>query len=312
MIRSLSFGLISFLIAGEPALAQGQDAKADSAIVPLGVLSATLIEANTQNASVRINFFRRQSTSRIFFGFQLQGKASNGLGQLFKTGELQPGVKVGFNLGRHSIFATEASDNFDWFSIQFTHEISRMALIQPDSPFGSQLQRRTFQGASISASYNYVLAGAIVLSVSGGYAKVNNYQDLNDAEMAQETQTSDPSGKDSHVITTNRVAGKTGDYKENHSAVLQGGAFWIVPDTSSRLGVYGYQRSTLARDAQNRGTDYGASLLILKRDSPMVPLGGLIVGLLDAFNSRGSGNPLGRRMVVSITASVPVGFAKAP
>jgi hypothetical protein len=308
---ALALTLIT-LTTARPGFAQGQDTNGDSTIVPAGILSATLLEANTPSASVKINFLHRESESDDFWGLQLQGKANNGLSQVFRTGDVQPGAKFGLNWG-HSNLATKNTSNFDWINVQANYEVSRIALIESSAPYASQFRKSTFSAPSFSISYNYALRGAIIFWGSAGYAKVNNYSDLRDATITRETRTTDPNNASTlQVITTSTTTGKTGTYAENHASVLQAGLFWIAPNTSSRLGIYAYQRSTLTKDVENRGIDCGTSVLILKSGNPLVPLGGLTVALVDAFDSRGSANPLGRRFQVGLTATIPLGFVAAP
>src|ERR1700687_705395 len=152
---ALALTLIT-LTTTRSGFAQGQDARGDSAIVPSGILSATRLEANTPSASVKINFLHRESESDDFWGLQLQGKANNGLAQVFRTGDVQPGARFGLNWG-HSNLATKNTSNFDWINIQANYEVSRISLIQPSSPYASQLKQSTFSAPSVSISYNYAL-----------------------------------------------------------------------------------------------------------------------------------------------------------
>jgi hypothetical protein len=301
-----------------PTFAQGADASGNSAITPLGSFSSSVIEGNSADASVKFNYLRSDSERRELYGFFVQGKSADGLAAIFKNGTLQPAVKLGATMGIRSLLtSTEtraerashngATSSFDWLAVQVSYAISSLKLISTEDT-GDPLTKRTTKHPSIDVSYNYAPHSFGVLSIGGGYEKTDNYSDLDEADVERTVESTDPVSGNIYTVHTSKASGRTGTLVESNVGIIRSSAYFPLPFSNYRLGAYAYQKSKFTSSVENKGTNIGFSLLILKDGSPTIPLGGLGVELADITNARQRDGRLADRLTINVTATIPIGF----
>jgi hypothetical protein len=184
-----------------------EDASGKSSInSPLGYIGL-----NTQNDSIKLQYFFLKSAgansegkptyNRLFWGFEIVGKAENGIASLFKSGGIVPSTEASFCFGAKTLFLdTVKNENGrlvprfygngrvsirDWAMIRLGVKAAEYKLIDTSLPYSEQLKSTDFNGVSFTGSYNLSYAGDHIFGISIGYEEVNNLEDLKKTSYLQ-------------------------------------------------------------------------------------------------------------------------------
>lgn len=126
--------------------------------------------------------------------------------------------------------------------------------------------------------------------------------------MEIEDVTEETSNGTTRTVTRKASAKEGAGYAESLAIPLRGDLFWLPGSGDDRIAFTGFLRTAWAAARNNRLTNVGAGIFVLKKDSPMTSLGGTVLEVRDLFDAQGRGLPTGRRLAVSVQVNVPINF----
>lgn len=299
----------ALITVAAPALAQAPNAgTVDEGTVFVGAPLTALLSFKSDDTSVKFSFLRRNSASRLYWGFDAAAKAaSGGTGNLLKTGDITPGGKLAFKVGLTDLITEPKGSDIDWLYVQLQHDVSETLLFSPDAAYADQINKDTFHGVGLKLGYSYVLRGSVLVGGSTGVVRRNNYRDLPEVEVGTEVLgTPDPDTGQVRVARGDRQIVRVGDYVEKYVWNIRTDVVFVPDALSNRYGFAVYQNTDASSAAAVRKTDVGFGFHILKAKSPAISLGSIIVEATDVFDAAKKGESLGRRLTVSLQGSVPL------
>jgi len=87
---------------------------------------------------LKLSYVYRVSNSPYFYGFDISGKSNDGLVPLITKGDISPGAKVQFVIGRQELF--RKSNILDgWLTLKIGYEGGIFKTYNPDSVFINQI-----------------------------------------------------------------------------------------------------------------------------------------------------------------------------
>jgi|KBSSwiStaDraftv2_1062776.scaffolds.fasta_scaffold61514_3 hypothetical protein len=275
-----------------------EDRKGMSAIF---IPSGGVFRLNTADGSLKISFTNRVSTKHLFYGADVSGKTNDGILPLITEGRLSPGIKLNGVVGFQELF--RASDNMDgWVLLKLGYEGSNFKLYDPEAVFSNQFKDSNFNSFTSSISFNIKIHGNSIIAISGGYQKLNNYDDLKEIEVTDTKTFNDP------VTNTTRVSKKTikgrqGAYEETNSIPINIDGFW-TPTQTPRIGVYHYWRTKFTEGKTINGL--GSGLYLLKKKNPLAAIAGIVFEIPDLSKVN---DGFGKNLIVNFIVGYNFGFS---
>jgi hypothetical protein len=242
------------------------------------------------------------------YGADISVKSSQGLGAVVKSGTYTPGTKINGYLLRHSLLTDVKSGNsVDWIVVQGTLSIAQQPLFDSAKAFADQLTTPVFKGLSLKGTYAYEYAGWLLIGAMGGVERTSNYGDLKDVVVSTQSTYTDAATGGVRAANSDETTAKQGSYVEGNVGLLRADMLFYPSNwASGRVGITFYQSNRLSGEKLLRRSDIGVGLALLKKDSPTISLGALVVELKDIANEKGSAQTLGRRITVSLQGSIPI------
>jgi hypothetical protein len=195
----------------------------------------------------------------------------------------------------------------DWIVLRGTVAVAQLALFDGSRVYADQLTRPTFASFGARGTYAYEYAGWLLVGGTGGVERANNYGDLKDVVVTTQTTYVDPVSGLMRAVNGDQTSAKRGTYSEGIVGVVRADVL-LYPGrwASGRVGVTLYENSRLSNSPLLRRSDAGVGLGLLKKNSPTIALGAVVVELKDILSSPGSTMSLGRRVTVSLQGSIPI------
>ncbi|HEY5536465.1 MAG TPA: hypothetical protein VIL99_16215 [Ignavibacteria bacterium] len=253
---------------------------------------------NITDASIKIGYLFHNSESRYRFGFDVSGKAENGIASLFENDNIAPNANLNLTLGYQTIFsqpldAPNLNTKYfivdDWFTIQIGYNKAQYKLFNPLKAKEEQVQKRNFDGFNVTGYYNILFKYNYFLGVSLGFAKLNNYQSLNEVELIDKTIVIDELGFQRYINKTQKL--RRGDLNIVNHILLNFDAVWIPKFFSYRVGIDVFGRYDKFEETDSFTP--GLGIFITQEGAPTHVIGGisfsykdkdLKIGLISGFN----------------------------
>jgi hypothetical protein len=113
----------------------------------------------------------------IIFGFKI--KPVDGIGNIYTKGDFQGAMVFNLQLGDFWIPKKTIFKNQGLFAnLSISYSAERLTMLYPDRPFSGQIDKSYFKGLSSLGQFSLLLKGKHYISISTGYARKNNYQNL--------------------------------------------------------------------------------------------------------------------------------------
>jgi hypothetical protein len=298
---------------GVVGIAAGQSTAEDSngdavVFVPSGALAGGVFSANTESSSVRLSFLRR-TTAPMYYGFEVSGKANNGVASLFQGQDIAPGATFAVNVGRHSIgIDRREGGDFNWLNVHLAYEVSRLVFFDKSAAFSNQIARSTVSSPELLISYGHLWQGSVLIVGSVGVARQHNYDDLAPVKVNQTEVLAGPSGITRTI--TSEINARAGMLAQSTAGLARLDGLILPGMADNRLGIALYSETGFADDLE-RGTVIGGGLHLLKKNQPSQSIAGVIVEVADAFGAHTDANQR-RTLRVFIQAGVPFSFSGRP
>jgi hypothetical protein len=287
---------IVFLVACIPYMMYGQSAFGDSEEKTSIVLNTGgVAQINIKDASIKIGYLYRKSDKPFRLGIQLTGKITNGLGSLVENGEISPEAKFNLSLGYQWLLSKETSGKTpgtivdDWFTIRVGFYKGQYKLFIPGNDYEDQIQKKDFEGLSVIAFYNILFRTNIIMGISFGYERQNNYQTLEEVEITDTTTVYEGNGTLRTQSATQKV--RKGDYLESNYMLANFDVLWIPGFIGNRIGIDLFGRYDSTKD--KKIFKPGIGLFIVQKGAPTKVIGGITfetiekklkIGLFAGFN----------------------------
>ncbi len=240
---------------------------------------------NTSDASLKLSYVLSNTKDYLFGGFDIAGNTQNGILPLLSEGQIVPGFDVNFCIGIKEILS---GNNVFWAGGKLGYKSTSFDIFNPSNDFSSQIHDTSFNTVSLSVFINGHIFdnGRGIIGLSIGYDKVNNYKDLNDIEITDETVFSDSAY---HIIRSSKktIIVKTGNYEEHKAIPINADFFWYP---SNRFGFYFLWRSKILynggisrifEDNMVLKNSFGAGFYLLNNKSPFASNGGVTFQIND-------------------------------
>jgi len=276
-----------------------------------GTQFTSTLTFKSDDTSVKVSFATPPvpgPSGSLTYGADITAKSSQGLAAVLKSGTYTPGTKINGYLLRHSVLTdVKSGTDVDWITIQATLSVTQLALFDASRAFADQLTKPTFMGGGVKGTYAYEHAGWLLGGLSAGVERTNNYADMKDIVVTTQKTYMDPATGATRATNTNQVSAKDGTYVEGGVGSIRFDLF-MYPSllATQRLAVTAYETSRFSNSQQLRRSDVGIGLAILKKGSPTISLGAIVVEWKDFLNSQDPSISLGRRLTVSLQGSIPI------
>jgi hypothetical protein len=310
--RVAGAGLVLAALAASAASGQEvtEDTRGNGPLVVPTRGASGILRVNSADKSARVTYVNAGTQNPFYLGFQVEAEIQNSVASIFESGDVTPGAKASFYLGRRNVTTDPKapSASVDWMHLRLGVEGSRITLYDPDRPFGEQVSTQTFTGGTAALSYNRFFAWRDVnflVSTSAGYRRANNYSSLSEIEVATETRTSEAG---SSRTGREKTAARQGAYRESSTYPITLDAF-IKPSATQLVGLSTYGRMVLSDDKPL--TIAGVGLFRLKEGMPTQATAGIVAELNDVFDVSDEGGSLTDRLRVSIVVGFPL-FSNRP
>jgi hypothetical protein len=232
--------------------------------------------------------YLHRTTNPWFAGFELFGKASNGITSLITNKITVPEGGADFVVGKHFLLSkdplTPSRVTDDWLLVDAGYGRSYFNL-QADPNVAES--KRYFDRYRLLADYNAILPVStvnVLIGIAAGAERRNNLDNLTQVTF-QSAVFAVPAGSQTSTVKT--AAGYYGDYRQYVAAPIYTDIL-LLPTTwpdvlGARLGLDFYTRSDIA--AFNRYVEPGVGIFLTKKDAPTKVYGGISAGVK---NGKGS------------------------
>ena len=250
-----------------------------------------IFRLNTADASLKLAFINKVSNKNLFYGFDISGKANNGIISVISTGNISPGVRINGIVGLKEFFKDD--DYLDgWLTLKMGYERVNFKLFSPTANFGEQISNKTFESPTGLLSFNLKLGGTALIALGAGYRKSNNFDDLDEIKL---TDTKQIINQATNTIRTysNSLIVKSGSFKSFNQGLGFIDIFWI-PKNLPRIGFFHYYRPMLIDKKVKSGL--GSGFYLLKKKNPFASIAGISIEIpsLEAMN-----NPFRKNFIVN-------------
>lgn len=169
-----------------------EDAKGRSALlVPAGFF----LGFNTGDASAQIALYRIINTTPLFFGVSVQAASTGGVAPVFGSGTVRPGATIEPTVGFKSHTAVIA--------IRYEDTWSELGIIDTSTSSAAQFRKTTHQTWEGAAAIQWLPTARGGGALAIGRRRVNNYEDLSKATVRTNRSSTDSSGKETQLVTSN-------------------------------------------------------------------------------------------------------------
>lgn len=223
-LSGISFFLLFTLISAsgqaqtfQPIFEDGEGKT--SIIAPIGYFGV-----NTENSSIRFQFFRSKSASqenfnaplkrnRFYWGGNVAGSAAGGLSNLFSYGNFTPGTSANLFLGHRSLLFPAIDKQGrpvlhgakqiaieDWLTLRVGGQVANYTLFDASRVFEEQLFNEKFRGYTTQLAYTVLIGGATSIGASWDNSKVNNIDALTPVNFKQQTVITDPATQTTRIF----------------------------------------------------------------------------------------------------------------
>jgi hypothetical protein len=271
----------------------------------------SMLTFKSDDASVKLSFATpaKSGTEGLnTFGADISVKSAQGIGALVKNGTYTPGTKINGYFLRHSLLTDVSSGNsVDWLTLQGTISASEVVLFDGARPYAEQIDKSNFIGSGIRGTYAWEHAGWLLIGGTLGAERAHNYSDLKDVAVTSETTYVDPVSGNVRAVNADSTAAKHGTYVKGTVGIVRADLFFYPSAwADGRFGMTFYQSNRLSSDTPLRRSDIGVGFAFLKKGSPTIALGSIVIELKDMLNSQRSTDSVGRRISVCLQGSVPI------
>jgi hypothetical protein len=290
---------------------------------------------NTKDGSDAAPGSRQPDILRLGWGVGLKAKAENGIGKLFGSGRLVPGVEFngylasrttrGYTIPRPASNDLLHYKTFGYWLLSGNGSASQYRFYYPDSVIGKQLGSfQNHTGFRVGIAHYFIsplakrkdLSSNTIKCFSLTLSRVNNYATLPKVEI-KDSRTSVYSSNDTmRTVTLLDEEGATyaiEDMTNTFNTFLEAnlrGYFAILPKPPLERVAFvlypGIRYST-----QKAKVDLGFATHFLKKGNPTVSELGIYLELNDVFNAASSQDPfLSRSVTIGLTAAYNVLFGQ--
>jgi hypothetical protein len=248
----------------------------------------------------------------VGWGLFAKGKIESGLGNLFTSGDLVPGVTGGAYLALRQVNVKATETIFGGLILSATYSGSNYRFFNPKAEFTKQFSDTTYRGFQVGLSKFSILPVGLAkdnLLIVGGSVSVfrqNNYNKMAKAEIKTTTTYANPGGDTTRIATQVDDEGylfAIGEYKQYVATRLRVHAAYLPASLKGRIGVLTYPSVELSASSAPK-YNLGFGLQYLVEGSPLVSTGGLFVEFNDIDNAGNSNKKF-------INRSVSIGFTAA-
>lgn len=229
---------------------------------------------NTSDASLKLSYIFSNSKNHIYGGFDISGNTQNGILPLLSKGQIVPGINFNVLFGYKEL---EVLNNVVWIGLKFGYEGASFDIFNPKNDFNNQIKNVSFNNFSTSLYANTQIfeSGRCFLGFSVGLKRSNNYKDLDDLELTDETVFFDTLN---HITRSYKIIRtvKVGDYKTYNVVPINIDLFWYP---TNQFGLYHFWRSKLIDN--NITNSFGTGFYLLKNGSPFSSIGGILFQIND-------------------------------
>ncbi len=325
-MKQTFFFLIVFLLFVQDITAQLllENKTGDVQFVPLISITETqtqkssgIIKLNTGDQSIGIDYFNAPnaigSPKYKFWSFGAKAKPTEGYASVLKNGQFSPGITLSGAITQVKLFdreATKPENNFfDWGALYFNYAINKYQLYKSDTLFKNQVYSTNFNGLGLGINYNILLKSSLLISVKFGYARKNNYNDLNGIEVRDTKIYFDTASNTRRDIITTKTA-KQGTFKEFDSYPFSLALTKLTSDDPSNKGLsFGYSiyLNVSPTNTDKPNTTTGCILYLAKmKEGISTPTLGLNFQFSDFFDVNGINNGLLKRLSVGLTTNFSI------
>lgn len=253
---------------------------------------------NLTDASIKISYLYHKSNKPCRYGIELSGKASNGISTLFEKDNIAPEAKVKLSFGYQWLLSKKISGSDkeesgiivdDWATIQLGYSRAQYKLFTPTKSFADQIQKKNFDGFSLTAYYNVLLRRNVLIGLSIGLDHQNNYTFLKEIELSDRTTVFDSAGASRTTNKTEKL--RQGNFAEGNHTLGNYDIVWVPEFLSNRIGFDLFGRFDWNKD--DNSFKPGIGVFIVEKGAPSKVVGGITfesvegnlrVGLLAGFN----------------------------
>lgn len=321
MKRIIIFIFLLLFSVTLPAQMLLENKEGDAQFVPListtdsTITNRGLIKINTGDQSIGFDYFQFLNNSDRnkykFWSLGLKSKPTEGYATVIKNNQFTPGFTLNSSITQMKIFdkeATKPENNFiDWGSIYFNVSANKYQLLKTDTTFENQLSTKLFKGFSIGINYNVLLKSTYLISLKIGYARKNNYTDLNEFEIKEIHSYLDSTSNITRQISSTKTA-RQGIYSEFDSYPISLSLTKLTSDDPKIKDYsFGYNLylSTQVKRNEKVITKAGCILFLAKnKDGISTPILGLNIQFDDFFDVKGINNGLLNRISLGLTSSL--------
>ncbi len=252
-----------------------QDSEGKSSIV---INQGGIGQINITDATIKIGYLYYDTKYPFRFGIEVSGKATNGFATLFKKEEVVPEAKMKISFGYHELLKKKSgviSD--DWLTFQVGYQRGNYKLFDPAMDYEHQIRKEKFDGFSAMIYYNMILKGSVLIGISLGIERQNNYQYLEKVEINDITTVSENDKTIRRISSTQEL--RQGEYKKNDHFLANFDILWEPDFFSGRLGIdlFGRYDSTKNQKAFKPGV----GIFILKKEAPTKVIGGITFEMVE-------------------------------
>jgi hypothetical protein len=268
--------------------------------------SLGVVRVNSNDKSIGFAYVRRSTLQPWYYGLNASGAATNSIASIFSKGMVQPKAQVTAYIGKVDLLtdASKPTPGVDWAHLRIGYEGTRVVLIRPESTYAAQVSRSTFEGVDAALSYNRLVGGSFIWSVSAGYRRTSNLEDLPEVEVETTVEAAGaPAGTSRDVRSV--ITARRGEFRGRDTYPVSVDLF-LKPDPAALIGFSAYGRQTLAKGKPT--SRLGAGVWLLKEKTPAQAVGGLVVEFDDVFRTQPESTDqyMEKRLAVSLVAALPL------
>jgi len=276
--------------------------------------NSALIKLNTSDQSIGFDYFsicnNQNRVKYKFWGIGLKSKPTDGYASVIKNNQFNPGVTIDGSITKVKIFDREATkpDNgfLDWGALYVNYSVNKYLLLNEDTAFNNQLYSKTFQGLGVGINYNILIKSTHLISLKFGYARKNNYTDLDEVEVKEIRSYYDSLSNTTRQVSSTKSA-RLGDYSEFDAFPLNVSLTKLTSDDPGiKNFTFGYNiyAGTQFRSKVKSIVKAGCILFLAKnKDGISTPFLGLNFQFDDFFDVKGVNNGLLSRLSIGLTSS---------
>ncbi len=294
LLMILPLFLLSFSLGWAQSSFEDSDGKSSFIFDEIGGTG----KINLTDASIKISYLYRKSNKPCRYGVELSGKATNGISTLFEKDNIAPEAKVKVSFGRQWLLSKKSpgSDKVkrgiivdDWATIQLGYSRAQYKLFTPSKPLADQIQKKNFDGFSLTAYYNALLRGNVLIGLSIGLDHQSNYTSLKEIELSDRTTVFDSAGFSRITNKTEKL--RQGNFAEVNHFLGNYDIVWVPEFLHNRIGFDLFSRFDWNKD--DNSFKPGIGVFITEEEAWTKVVGGITfesvegnlrVGLLAGFN----------------------------